>query len=509
MNISDWLYQTALTRPGRVAIRDGRARHATYGQFARRAAGFGAELMRRHGVRRGDRVAVFARNAVQYLELLHGVLWIGAIVVPINHKLHPREAAWILKDAGARVAVTETGAVFDGVEDVEVVEVALGDAIPENAAEADGLTPPQSLAPDGVAWLFYTSGTTGRPKGVMLTHENLRAMALSYPLDVDPVLPGDHVLYAAPMSHGAGLYNFHSIRAGLCHVVPPSRGFDPAEIAELAGALGDLVFFAAPTMVKRLIAHARESGYRGEGIRSIIYGGGPMYAADIREALEVFGPRFIQIYGQGESPMTITALPRDLVADEVHPRAEVRRASVGFAQASVEVRVVDEDMRDRPVGEVGEIVVRGAPVMKGYWRNPEATKRTLLDGWLRTGDLGVLDADGFLTLTDRSKDVIISGGTNIYPREVEEVLLAHGQVFEVSVIGIPSAEWGEEVAAFVVPTGDVLVSEETLNAWCKAHIASFKKPRHYRFVKELPKNSYGKILKTTLRERMAQGGEGC
>jgi len=339
---------------------------------------------------------------------------------------------------------------------------------------------------------------------VILTHRNLRMMATTYALDVDAVLPQDHSLYAAPMSHGAGLYNFQFVRAGACHVIPESRGFDPAEILALGEALGDLVFFAAPTMVKRLVSHAVQAGYGGQGIRTIIYGGGPMYVADLDEALRVFGPKFAQIYGQGESPMTITAMSRPLVAADDHPNAASRRASVGIAQSCVEVRVVDAQMHTAATGEVGEVVVRGDTVMAGYWRNPEATAAAIVDGWLKTGDLGRFDADGFLTLTDRSKDVIISGGTNIYPREVEEALLTHPQVFEASVIGHPHPEWGEEVVAFIVLTGEGLATAE-LDHWCKTQIASFKKPRRYVFVSELPKNSYGKVLKTSLRAQLAEG----
>jgi acyl-CoA synthetase (AMP-forming)/AMP-acid ligase II len=298
------------------------------------------------------------------------------------------------------------------------------------------------------------------------------------------------------------------IRAGGCHVIPRSGGFDPAEIAELAQALDNIVFFAAPTMIKRQIAHARATGYDGTGIKTIIYGGGPMYLAYIEEGLAVFGALFVQIYGQGECPMTITVLPRDLVTDTAHPHANARRGSVGFAQVGVQVRVVDSEMRALPAGDVGEVVVSGDALMKGYWGNEQATADTVVDGWLRTGDLGSMDAGGFLTLTDRSKDVIISGGTNIYPREVEETLLAHENVSEVSVIGVPSPEWGEDIVAFVVVTGDGLCGAPMLDAWCKSRMASFKKPKKYHFVQDLPKNSYGKVLKISLRERVAQVLEG-
>jgi acyl-CoA synthetase (AMP-forming)/AMP-acid ligase II len=308
------------------------------------------------------------------------------------------------------------------------------------------------------------------------------------------------------MSHGAGLYNFMPVLRGARHVVPESGGFDPDELLRLGRSLRDVSLFAAPTMVRRLVDRARQDGADGDGLRTIVYGGGPMYVSDIEVAVSVMGPRFVQIYGQGESPMTITALSRALVADRTHPRWRERLGSVGVAQSCVEIRIADPDGRPLPPGETGEILVRGAPVMLGYWRNAEATGRTLRDGWLWTGDLGVLDEDGFLTLKDRSKDVIISGGSNIYPREVEEVLLRHPAVREVSVIGRPSPDWGEEVVAFVVAAPGVAIDLSELDNLCLAHIARFKRPKAYFLETELPKNNYGKVLKTELRARLARGG---
>lgn len=506
MNISGWLLQTARISPDAPAIRFGADLHVTYSEFAQHSAGMAQYLSETLGVTKGDRVALFMRNRPEYLEVLHAVLWLGAIVVPINHKLHPREAAWIIGDAKALVVITETGSIFPDAADLEgeCIECGMHDlGLIRAAKEMSSLSAPVQVSRDDIAWLFYTSGTTGRPKGVMISHGNIMAMSLAYAMDVDTVSAQDNSLYAAPMSHGAGLYHFPVLRAGGCHIIPRSCGFDPAEIAGLAQELGNLVFFAAPTMIKRQMAHARATGYDGTGIKTIIYGGGPMYLADIQEALKLFGARFVQIYGQGESPMTITVLPRAQVADTAHPKANLRRVSVGFAQAGVQVRVVDNAMRDMPVGGVGEIVVAGETLMKGYWRNESATADTIVDGWLRTGDLGSMDTDGFLTLSDRSKDVIISGGTNIYPREVEETLLAHAMVSEVSVVGVPSPEWGEDVIAFVVLERDSPCDSHQLDTWCKSRMASFKKPKKYYFVQDLPKNSYGKVLKTSLRERAA------
>jgi long-chain acyl-CoA synthetase len=252
----------------------------------------------------------------------------------------------------------------------------------------------------------------------MLSHMNVAACALCYPIDVDPVSAEQGALYAAPMYHGAGIYNFIFTRTGARHVVPESGGFDPAEILDVAPRLGEVSFFAAPTMVRRLVDAAKAAGGDGAGIRTVVYGGGPMYVADIEDAVATMGPRFVQIYGQGESPMTISALSRALVADRTHPDWRARLASVGVAQSCVDIAIAGEDDGVAPPDQDGEILVRGPQVMQGYWRNPEATAKALSGGWLRTGDIGRLSADGFLTLTDRAKDVVISGGTNIYPREV-------------------------------------------------------------------------------------------
>jgi acyl-CoA synthetase (AMP-forming)/AMP-acid ligase II len=231
-----------------------------------------------------------------------------------------------------------------------------------------------------------------------------------------------------------------------------------------------------------------------------------MYLADITEAVAVLGPRLVQIYGQGESPMTITVLPRDLVADRAHPDWRARLASVGRAFSALEVRIADADGNTLPPGEAGEILVRGPTVMAGYWQNPQATADTLRGGWLWTGDVGAMDAAGFVTLHDRSKDVIISGGTNIYPREVEEALLEHPAVAEVSVVGRPHPDWGEEVVAFVVAEPGHDPDPAALDAHCNDHIARFKRPKHYRFLAELPKNNYGKVLKTDLRRMLEEDG---
>ncbi len=248
-------------------------------------------------------------------------------------------------------------------------------------------------------------------------------------------------------------------------------------------------------MIVRLLASPAARTPRR--LKTIIYGGAPMYVADSLRAIELFGPRLYQLYGQGESPMTITGL-----AQIFHER-KTNLESCGIARTGVEVRILNDNDEELPAGEIGEIVTRSDCVMAGYWKNPAATEKTLRGGWLHTGDVGSMDAGGFVTIRDRSKDMIISGGANIYPREIEEVLLRHPAVAECSVVGRPHAEWGEEVVAFVVLAERFLkLKAEELDTLCLANIARFKRPREYRFVDALPKNNYGKVLKTDLRKRL-------
>ncbi|HEY4998781.1 MAG TPA: AMP-binding protein [Usitatibacter sp.] len=482
MNLVTWLARAARADPGRVAIYSGAGPWCTYGDLATKAASLAGGMRSKLGLEPGARVAIAMKNAPEYLVAMYAAWWAGLTVVPVNAKLHPKEVAYIVADSQSRFVIESPG---------DLAKAAGGDAIPV-----------ASCAPSHLAWLFYTSGTTGRPKGAMLSHRNLAQMTFAYLADVDRVDPDGRLLHAAPLSHGSGLYNFTHLVRGAAQVVPESGGFDPAEVLELLVAHDKVSFFAAPTLVKRLVEGAKSSGLaRGAaapGLQTIVYGGGPMYLADLRDAMETFGERFAQIYGQGESPMTITTLSKARHGDRAHPRYLERLASVGVPHSVVEVAIRDAAGRDVAAGEVGEVCVRGDVVMEGYWRNPEGTAAALRDGWLWTGDLGAFDADGFLTLKDRSKDLIVSGGSNIYPREVEEVLLAHPAVAEASVVGRPDRDWGEVVVAFVVPRGEAPPASE-LDRLCLEHIARFKRPKEYRFVDRLPKNNYGKVVKTELR----------
>ena len=503
MNIAALLQKTARTFPERPALSLGGRTTARYGALHLRAGAIAGALRDARGLAPGDRVAVAMANRPEYLEALFGIWYAGLVAVPVNAKLHPREFAYILGNSGSRLCFADAprAAAIESVRG-EVPglapPVAVGDGDYRAMLEGEP-RPPAPARPDDPAWLFYTSGTTGRPKGATITHRNLLVMTLSYFADLNPVSPADCVIHVAPLSHGSGLYALPFVAKGANNAVPESGGFDPAEIFGLIERYPGAAMFAAPTMVVRLLDSPALAAADTANLDLIVYGGGPMYAADVERALAAFGPKLAQIYGQGESPMTIACLSRAAHAETGHPRFRARLASVGVARTDVELRVVDADDRPLPAGETGEVAVRGDVVMAGYWEDAAASAQALRGGWLHTGDVGRFDEDGFLTLLDRAKDLIISGGANVYPREVEEVLLRHDAVREAAVVGRRHAEWGEEVVAFVVPREGRAVTADELDRLCLESIARFKRPRSYRIVESLPKNNYGKVPKRALR----------
>ena len=505
-NTASMLAKTALTFPGRPALALGEEVIWTYADFALQAARLAGGLAAL-GLKPGDKVALAMVNVPEFYEALYGIWHAGLAAVPINAKLHVREFHYILENSGAR-AVLATAALAEALapltQDIESLAQVISTASDAYGALRAG--EPAALcdvAPEDLAWLFYTSGTTGRPKGAMLSHRNLNAMIMNYFCDVDTVAPEDAIVHAAPMSHGSGLCGLSHVAKGANNVIPASGGFDPAEALSLIKRWPGTSFFFAPTMVTRLINAPALGAADTANLKTIVYGGGPMYVEDTQKALAALGAKLVQIYGQGEAPMTISYLSKAMHEDRAHPRYLARLGSAGIARTDVDVRIVDGEDRPLPPGEVGEIVCRGDVVMAGYHDNPEATAETLRGGWLHTGDVGSLDSDGFLTLMDRSKDMIISGGSNIYPREVEEVLLRHPGVLECSVVGRPHSDWGEEVVAFVVARQAGAVDAEALDRLCLDSIARFKRPKHYRFVDALAKNNYGKVLKRELRHILA------
>ena len=505
MNAAAFLSKAAAAYGERPALRLDE-RRLSYRQADQQAARLAGSLLDL-GLQRGDRVAVFMRNNPEYLITVFGVLRAGLCVVPVNAKLHASELAYILGDADCRALVfgeERDASVSDALAQtpidhlVHVGDVGAGAAFERFVEAGDPATRVAKVHPNDPAWLFYTSGTTGVPKGATLTHRNLVAMTMNTLADVYPFQPEDIVLHPAPLSHGCGMYALAALARGSDNIIYHRSSFDAAELLRLVERERvTSISFMAPTMIVLLLDAPAEIDT--SSLRGVIYGGGPMHVDIMREALARFGKVFIQIYGQGEAPMTISYLR----AQDHDPDDPAALASTGVPRTDIEVQLVDDEGAEVPIGTEGEVTVRGDVVMKGYWNNPEATAQALRGGWLHTGDIGRFDERGRLSLLDRKNDMIISGGANIYPREVEEALVLHEGVREAVVFGIPDTVWGESVFACVVPTSGTSAGPDELIDFCKQHLASFKKPKRVEIVDELPKNAYGKVLRRELRARYA------
>lgn len=498
MNIARLLEHSARVYARETAIAWSGAAFCDYRTLYARA-GSVASSLQAAGLERGARVCLAMANTPVYFEILFGCWTAGLVAAPMNARLHPREIVHAARDCGAKLcfatgdlapALRETFAGAAQVVDVDADEYAgwLA-AAPSPIMEAEAEAP---------AWLFYTSGTTGKSKGAIHTHRTLWNVVTSFLADSGAV-ERDNILHLAPLSHAAGFLGLAYLSRGRANIILPTGGLDVAEI-EAAAPFAPFSLWAVPTVLNRLCellpAKTRTLIFR------MFVGGAPVYAEDLKRAISLFGAEKLWIlYGQGEAPMTLTHLPPRLFGAPQSAGYEARLGSVGVARTGVAIRVVSSDGADAQPGEIGEVAARGDVVMAGYWNNPSATAAAIPDGWLRTGDLGMLDGSGFLTLVDRSKDMIISGGSNIYPREIEEVLLTHPRVKECAVVGAPDPQWGETPVAFIVASGAAPSADE-LDALCLGNLARYKRPRAYRFIGELPKSSYGKILKSALRERL-------
>jgi long-chain acyl-CoA synthetase len=503
MNIANILVRAASTFDKQAAVAFGEDILLNYQELANNSAVLALNLVTHYNLRPGDRVAIITNNCPEYIEILFAVWHAGLVVVPINAKLHKKEFNYVLSHSDAKVCFSSSKLLSVITPLSEEIE-ALQQVIEISSAEYKQLLMGNkskvcSRQPNDPAWLFYTSGTTGKPKGAMQSHKNLQTMIQCYFSDIDSINAGDAIFHPAPMSHGSGYYILPHIVKGGLNVIPKSGGFNEQELLTLLNAYKNVSLFAAPTMVKRWLNFAQKKTHAFKHLKTIIYGGGPMYLQDLDSAQQLLGNKLVQMYGQGECPMTICALTHYQHQDSNHPDYKNRLASIGMPMSGMEVKLTDKLGNTVEQGQPGEILVRGDAVMLEYFKNDKATQETLVDGWLKTGDIAIQNIDGFITLVDRAKDVIISGGSNIYPREVEEVLNQHPDVDEVSVIGRKDTDWGEVVIAIVVSPNEQLTSGH-LDAFCIENMTRFKRPKKYIFINNLPKNNTGKILKTTLRE---------
>jgi len=516
MNSFVFLHKAAQLRPEQAALVHG-SEVILYREFRERALGIGGNLLAL-GLKPGDRVAFCLANSPRILETVYGCFAAGLVVVPINARLHPREIAYIVSNSGARVLIHgpefNDGIVqhlgdFAGLERRVCTGEARGTVHFDGLLSAPArLKAPVDVAPTDPCWLFYTSGTTGRPKGATWTHRTVRVVTMNYLADIYNIQPGEVVAHAAPMSHGSGIVALPAVARAATNVVLDTKSFEPKALFALIEKMKvSHIAFLAPTQIIKMLEEYEPGAYDLSSLKAICYGGAPIYIEHLRNAMKIFGPVFAQIYGQGEAPITITGLNAAAHARLLETN-DPRIGSAGTVRTDVEARCVDEDDRPVPPGQAGEVVVRGDIVMQGYWNNPEATAETLRNGWLHTGDIGMFDQNGYLFLLDRSKDTIISGGNNIYPREVEEIIVQHPAVATAVVFGIPHEYWGEAVHAVVVLESGATASAEQIIEHCGQHLAGYKKPKSVEFVESLPVSGYGKVMRREIREKYWQGYEG-
>jgi len=522
VNAAEMLTTTGTSYPDRVAwiweSEPGSERRRTYGESLQRTDALAHALVAL-GVDRGDRIALFMQNRPEAIESLFAVLKLGAAAVPLNPRFTAEEIDYHIGDAGARILIVgdEVADVVAKVRDrLETVEhvVCVGAGSPEDGVtDFEALVGPHlghqfpavDVDDDELAWLAYTSGTTGRAKGAMLTHGNLIACALGALADTMRLEVEGVALHAASLTHGSGYNALAYTMKGCTQVLLQPSGFDVERFLEFVPRYNVNALFMVPTMIKMVVDHPEAAAADLSTLRWVMYGGAPMYVEDLKRALDLMGPVFVQIYGQTESPMTGTMLrPQEHVVDGPFPE---RLGSCGRPRSGMGVRIVDE--ADRPVaaGDTGEICLRGATVMKGYWNRPDATAESLRGGWLHTGDIGTVDDYGYVYILDRTRDMVISGGLNIYPREVEEVLLTHPAVSEVCVFGVPDDKWGEALKAHVVLAPGRSATADEVIAFAGRHLAGYKKPKTVDFVGELPKTTYGKLDKKAVRAPYWAGQE--
>tara|TARA_R110000772_G_scaffold268678_1_gene397369 strand:+ start:449 stop:2038 length:1590 start_codon:yes stop_codon:yes gene_type:complete len=488
----------------------------TYRQFHERALAIGGNLLAL-GCEPGDRVAFCLANSPRILEVIYGCFAAGLVVVPVNARLHAREMAYLVENSGAKILI-------HGSEYHEAIEANI-DLFPsliarvcteevENIGHFDLLLDPvnalacgQEANPEDICWLFYTSGTTGKPKGAIWNHRMVTRIIMNYLADLHNIQPGDVVLHCAPMSHGSGIIALPTVARGATNAITEGSSFDPDDLLKTVEQIKvSHIAFMAPTQIIKMIEDTDPSQYNLSSLQAITYGGAPIYVDQLKQAIALFGPVFIQLYGQGEAPITITGLSAATHASLL--AADDRRiGSAGQTRTDVQAACVDENDNLLPPGKAGEVVARGEIVMPGYWNNPDASAEALRGGWLHTGDIGYFDEEGYLFLLDRAKDMVISGGNNIYPREVEEVLILHPDIAECVVFGIPDDYWGEAVHAVVALRDGAALSDKDIIAFCGEHLAGYKKPKAVDFLDALPVSGYGKVLRREIRDKYWEGRE--
>ncbi len=514
MNLSRMLCQAARRFPDEVGFVWGDASW-TWAELDRRVDAMAAALVA-HGVTKGDRVLVQSKNCNQMFESMFVCFRLGAVWVPTNFRQTPSEVAYLAEASGASLMLCHADfpdharAARDAAPGLRSI-VAIG----PDAGEAgyDGLVarhmgqaaPVADVEHDDPCWFFFTSGTTGRPKAAVLTHGQMAFVVTNHLCDLMPDTTHlDASLVVAPLSHGAGIHQLVQTARAVKTVLLPGDRFDPDTAWRLVERWRITNAFTVPTILKMLVEHPSVDAYDRSSLRYVIYAGAPMYREDQKRALAKLGPVLVQYFGLGEVTGNITVLPPALHVAGDRPYA--RAGTCGHERTGMQVSIQDDEGREVPAGGTGEICVCGPAVFAGYYDNPEANAKAFRNGWFRTGDLGHLDAEGFLYITGRASDMYISGGSNVYPREVEEKLLQHPAVAETAVVGVPDPVWGEVGVAVCVLRNGLALNEPELLSWLEGKAARYKLPKRVFFWEALPKSAYGKITKKLLRDELDARG---
>jgi fatty-acyl-CoA synthase len=474
-----------------------------------------AAALAKRGIAKGDRILVHSKNGDEMFFSMFAAFRLGAVWVPTNFRLMPDEVAYLASASGAKAflchgdfpehAVAVSGPALEftwRIGDGPFGETSLTEAIKANAGAAVANV---AVDYDDPCWFFFTSGTTGRSKAAVLTHGQMAFVVNNHLADLTPdTTERDASLVVAPLSHGAGIHQLMQTARGVPTILLPSEKFDIAEAFRLIERYKVSNMFTVPTILKMMAEHPAADKFDHSSLRYVIYAGAPMYREDQKAALKKLGGVLVQYFGLGEVTGNITVLPRELHDPEDGPHARI--GSCGFERTAMQVSIQGDDGRELKPFETGEICVIGPAVFAGYYDNPEANAKAFRDGWFRTGDLGHMDEQGFVYITGRASDMYISGGSNIYPREVEEKILTHPGIGEVAVLGVPDPMWGEIGIAVCVPREGAEVTEAEMAGFLSPKVPRYKMPKRFFFWDELPKSGYGKIPKRLIRDELEARG---
>lgn len=514
MNLAQFLRQSARRHKDEIGLAWGDASW-TWGQIDRRVDAIAAALAAR-GIGKGDRVLVQARNCNQLFESMFACFRLGAVWVPTNFRLTPDEVAYLARASGAAAMIC--GADFSGSakavrEAAPSIRFALaigsadfGESYDALVARHEGEAAPTAMVDyDDPCWFFFTSGTTGRPKAAVLTHGQMAFVVTNHLCDLMPgTTQRDASLVVAPLSHGAGIHQLAQVARGAKSVLLVGERLDGDEAWRLVERWRVSNMFTVPTILKMLVEHRAVDRYDHSSLRHVVYAGAPMFREDQKRALDTLGKVLVQYFGLGEVTGNITVLPPDL--HEADDGPGVKLGTCGYPRTGMEVEIQDAEGRALAPGETGEICVCGPAVFAGYYDDPAANAKAFRNGWFRTGDLGHRDQEGFLYVTGRASDMYISGGSNVYPRETEETMMAHPALAEVAILGVPDATWGEVGVAVCVLRPGARLDERELLGWLDGKVARYKLPRRVFFWDALPKSGYGKITKKDVRAALEARG---